>query len=145
MPPSTLTGLRDRSLEVSAPSAYSVCGAHSTRTCLTRYVALSGFLNLLAPCFSAGLPAFFHAGNAHGVPTLQSFHPTCSRSPLSRSVPSCRYRCLRSSRLQGFRRTQSRRHVRRVRARRGSVLSWVSPSSGLSPHPRTASSEAIRP
>lgn len=50
-------------------------GAHLARVCLTRYVALSGFLSLLALCFSRRLPALFHAGNALGVPPSRAFPP----------------------------------------------------------------------
>lgn len=50
-------------------------GAHSSRVCLARYVALSGFLSLLAPYFSRRLPALFHAGNALGVPPSRAFPP----------------------------------------------------------------------
>jgi hypothetical protein len=60
-------------------------GAHFTRVCLTRYVALSGFLNLLALCFSRRLPALFHAGNAHGVPPFRAFPPPPSLDSLSGS------------------------------------------------------------
>jgi len=50
-------------------------GAHSPRACLTRFVALTGFLSLLALCFSRRLPALFHAGNALGVQPSRAFPP----------------------------------------------------------------------
>jgi hypothetical protein len=50
-------------------------GAHHPRACLTRFVALTGFLSLLALCFSRRLPALFHAGNALGVPPSRAFPP----------------------------------------------------------------------
>jgi hypothetical protein len=58
-------------------------GAHFTRACLTRYVALSGFLNLSALCFSRRLPALFHAGNALGVPPFRAFPPRPAEDTLS--------------------------------------------------------------
>jgi hypothetical protein len=58
-------------------------GAHFSRVCLARYVALSGFRNLLAPYFSKRRPALFHAGNAFGVPPSRAFPPRQAR-PLSK-------------------------------------------------------------
>lgn len=49
----------------------------------SRYVALSGFRNLLALCFSGRLPALFHAGNAFGVHPFRVFPPPTSRVGLS--------------------------------------------------------------
>jgi hypothetical protein len=51
----------------------SSSGAHLPRACLTRYVAPSGFLNLLTLSFSRSRPALFHAGNALGVPPFRAF------------------------------------------------------------------------
>jgi hypothetical protein len=47
--------------------------AHLPRACLTRYVAPSGFLNLLTLSFSRSRPALFHAGNALGVSPFRAF------------------------------------------------------------------------
>jgi hypothetical protein len=92
------------------------------RVCLTRYVPLSGFLNLLAVCSSANREALFHASYAHGVlPSEVSPHvnPSSSRSrsphavgracppavsalwPADRQTPT-RSICQIPSRLQGF-------------------------------------------
>ena len=57
----------------------------------SRFVALSGFLNLLALYFSGYLPALFHAGNAFGVQPFRVFPPPSSRVGLiDPPVPSCR-------------------------------------------------------
>jgi hypothetical protein len=57
-------------------------GAHYPRACLTRYVAPSGFLNLLTLSFSRSRPALFHAGNALGVTPSRAF-PPLSAAPLT--------------------------------------------------------------
>jgi hypothetical protein len=76
-------------------------GAHYPRVCLTRYVALSGFLSLLAPCFSRRLPALFHAGNALGVLPSRAFPPRQAGTPSRGPMPSCRWPP-RTARLQGL-------------------------------------------
>jgi len=58
--------------------------AHLPRACLTRYVAPSGFLNLLTPFFSRSPPALFHAGNALGVFPFRAFPPLSAAPPTHR-------------------------------------------------------------
>jgi hypothetical protein len=67
--------------EVLVPSASSVPGVHQSRACLTRYVPLAGFLNLLAAYSSKHLAGFFHPADTHGIRTLQSFLLPTSRTP----------------------------------------------------------------
>jgi len=77
-------------------------GAHSARVCLTRYVALSGSLSLLALSFSRRLPALFHAGNALGVLPSRAFPPRQAGTSFRCPLPSCRWPP-RTARLQGLR------------------------------------------
>jgi len=70
----------DNSPEVFSPTGHSTPGVHSARACLTRYVPLSGFLNLLADSSSRSLLALFHASNPLGV------HPP-GLFPLEELVP----------------------------------------------------------
>jgi hypothetical protein len=77
-------------------------GAHFSRVCLARYVALPGFLSLLALCFSRRLPALFHAGNALGVPPSRAFPPRQAGTTFRCPMPSCRLPP-RTARLQGLR------------------------------------------
>jgi hypothetical protein len=58
--------------------------AHSPRACLTRYVAPSGFLNLLTLSFSRSRPALFHAGNALGVTPSRAFPLSLAALPTHR-------------------------------------------------------------
>lgn len=120
-------------------------GAHYSRACLTRYVALSGFLNLLALYFSRRLPALFHAGNAHGVLPSRAFPPrqagTSSRGPL----PSCRWppRCSSTPGPQAGRGSVAPAAL--FRTRRSPVLSWafipyrVFPSPAMEPQKGSSS------
>jgi hypothetical protein len=62
----------------------SSSGAHSSRACLTRYVAPTGFLSLLTPSFSRSRPALFHAGNALGVTPSRAFPPLSAALPTHR-------------------------------------------------------------
>jgi len=128
MPPSNLAEWKDRSLEVPAPSASSVCGANFPRTCLIRYVALSGFLNLLAPYFSAASRPYFMPERPWGSPfrafTLRpAGNPSQGPCLLAVAVSnlSVSYR-----RLQGFRQAQSRYHVRLVRTKVARALLGLS-------------------
>jgi hypothetical protein len=113
-------------------------GAHSTRACLTRYVAPSGFRSLLAPCFSGRLPALFHAGNAHGVSRPSELFPQLQPQALSGlPCPPAVHR-RDSARLQGL---LSGVWVRcpgdpYFRYRRDPMLSWASAPPGSSPLPR---------
>jgi len=63
---------------------YSVASAWSPlpRACLTRYVPLPGFLNLLAAYSSLHLAGLFHPADTPGIFTLQSFLLATSRAPL---------------------------------------------------------------
>jgi hypothetical protein len=49
------------------PFSAQTIRVHSTRACLTRYVPLSGFLNLLVAYSSNRPEALFHASDAHGI------------------------------------------------------------------------------
>jgi hypothetical protein len=72
--------------EVFVPSASSVPGVHESRACLTRYVPLAGFLNLLAAYSSKYLAGLFRPADTHGILTLQSFLLPTSRTPFRRRV-----------------------------------------------------------
>jgi len=52
---------------ISFPTAHDESEVHLTRVCLTRYVPLTGFLNLLGLYSSRNLPVLFHTGDAHGI------------------------------------------------------------------------------
>jgi len=142
MPPQPLTGKRERSLEVLAPSAYSVCGAHLPRACLTRYVALSGFLNLRALYFSTAFRPYFMPVTPMGFYPSE-LYPAPSWYLLSESMPPCRY----PHRTEGTAQADFKAFTRHravttccfIRAQRGNMLSWVSSSPGLSPHLRSVS------
>jgi hypothetical protein len=112
-------------------------GAHCPRACLTRFVALSGFLSLLALYFSRRLPALFHAGNALGVPPSRAFPPRQAGTPSQGPLPSCRWPS-RAARLQGLgaRRgsVAATRHISGLAATRCSP--GLSSPPGSSPLPR---------
>jgi len=131
-------------------------GAHFTRACLTRYVALSGFRNLSALCFSRRLPALFHAGNAHGVPPFRAFPPRPAEDTLSgppallpltaaerldsRALGQTRIRC-RRDRISGDATTRcspglsspSGSCLSRDGTPKESLLSWPCPAATHSP------------
>jgi hypothetical protein len=64
--------MRTPSMEFGVPTASSACGVHLARACLTRYVPLAGFLNLLAAFSSAHLAGLFRPADTHGIHVLQS-------------------------------------------------------------------------
>jgi hypothetical protein len=85
--PGTTLGDRATSLGLSSPTTHSPSGAHFTRAYHTRYVALSGFHNLLAPFFSGRLPVLFQPVAPMGF-SLQSFSPcTQPGHPLGATCP----------------------------------------------------------
>jgi len=65
--PLVLRRLLGSSHKVSFPPQREAAQVHITRVCLTRYVPLSGFLNLLAVSTSNCPEALFHASGTHGV------------------------------------------------------------------------------
>jgi len=64
-------------LEFSSPSTHEPGRVHSTPVCHTGYVPSPGFLTLSTACSSPGRPAFFRAGNAHGVTRSPGGFPHC--------------------------------------------------------------------
>lgn len=91
------------------PSTSSARGVHLFRVCLTRYVPLAGFRNLLAAYSSSNLVGLFHPTDAHGIPSSRAFSSPRAVSPHRRSMPSCRsFLPSASPRLPGGRRRSSR-------------------------------------
>jgi hypothetical protein len=125
-------------------------GAHLPRACLTRYVALTGFLSLLALYFSRRLPALFHAGNALGVPPSRAFPPRQAGTPSRGPLPSCRWppRCSSTPRPQAGRGSVAPAPL--FRNRRSPMLSWafipsrVFPSPAMEPRMGSSSHELFR-
>jgi hypothetical protein len=72
------------------PATSSARGVHWSRVCLTRYVPLAGFRNLLAVFSSSNLVGLFHPTDAHGIPSSRAFSSPRAVSPHRRSMPSCR-------------------------------------------------------
>jgi hypothetical protein len=68
---------------VRSPSTLEDIWSPHSQVCLAWFVTLSGFLNLLALCFSRNLLALFHASNALGVQPFRVFPPTPSLDILS--------------------------------------------------------------
>lgn len=72
------------------PSTSSARGVHWFRVCLTRYVPLSGFRNLLAAYSSSNLVGLFRPTDVPGITPSRAFSSPRAVSPHRRSMPSCR-------------------------------------------------------
>jgi hypothetical protein len=98
------------------PATSSARGVHWSRVCLTRYVPLAGFRNLLAVFSSSNLVGLFHPTDALGIPSSRAFSSPRAVSPHRRSMPSCR--CFLPSTSPRFPGDGGAHHVRRPRFER---------------------------
>lgn len=62
-----------------------------TRVCLTRYVPLSGFRNLVAVYSSSNLVGLFRPTDVRGIPSSRAFSSTRAVAPRRRPMPSWRF------------------------------------------------------
>jgi hypothetical protein len=123
--------VQGRSLEVRSPTAYTFCGAYTARDCLNPVRCAFRFLQPLSALLLRSLPALFHAGNAHGVHTLQSFPLRQAELPSRDPLPSCRCTCQSKRRLQGFHPGTKRLRAVRITGDGTYLLSWVFPLQGF--------------
>jgi len=129
---------------------YSVVSARSLlpRACLTRYVPIPGFLNLLSACSSAHLAGLFHPADTPGISPFRAFSSRRSERLLDARFPlgiaflridalgisirrrlrlRPRFRRRRTCRLPSgpFSRLRARCQPHDVTRRGRSMLSWV--------------------
>lgn len=77
--------------EVSFPSALSARRSDdSSRVCLTRVPAPTGFLDPLTPCSPSRPARLFHRADTHGIHPSEVFSSARVDSPLDEPAPACR-------------------------------------------------------